>query len=86
MKRLKVLLVGVGTVGEAIANVARGRPWLERMVLADYNVDSRARGPGATAAGDAAGDRRAFPVARRRRVGDPAPSSASRASTASTSS
>jgi saccharopine dehydrogenase (NAD+, L-lysine forming) len=39
---LKVLLVGTGTVGEAIAKVARDKPWLERMVLADYNLD-RAR-------------------------------------------
>ena len=39
---MKVLLVGTGTVGEAIAKVAKDRPWLERMVLADYNVD-RAR-------------------------------------------
>ncbi len=42
MERLKVLLVGVGTVGEAIAKTARGKPWLERMVLADYDLD-RAR-------------------------------------------
>jgi saccharopine dehydrogenase (NAD+, L-lysine forming) len=40
--RLKVLLVGAGTVGEAIAKIARGKPWLESMVLADYNVE-RAR-------------------------------------------
>jgi saccharopine dehydrogenase (NAD+, L-lysine forming) len=40
--RLKVLLVGAGTVGEAIAKIARGKPWLESMVLADYNV-GRAR-------------------------------------------
>jgi saccharopine dehydrogenase-like NADP-dependent oxidoreductase len=39
---VKVLLVGVGGVGEAIAVVARERPWLERMVLADYNP-ARAR-------------------------------------------
>ncbi len=39
---MKVLLVGVGTVGEAIARLSRGRPWLERMVLADYDLD-RAR-------------------------------------------
>ena len=39
---MKVLLIGVGTVGEAIATVAAGRPWLERMVLADYNLE-RAR-------------------------------------------
>jgi len=36
---MRVLLVGVGGVGEAIARIARDRPWLEHMVLADYNVD-----------------------------------------------
>ncbi len=35
---MKVLLVGVGGVGEAIAVVAKDRPWLETMVLADYNL------------------------------------------------
>ncbi len=39
---MRVLLVGVGTVGEAIARLSRGRPWLESMVLADYSLD-RAR-------------------------------------------
>jgi len=39
---MKVLLVGLGTVGEAIATISRGRPWLETMVLADYDLD-RAR-------------------------------------------
>lgn len=39
---MKVLLVGVGGVGEAIAVVAQNRSWLEQMVLADYNLD-RAR-------------------------------------------
>jgi saccharopine dehydrogenase-like NADP-dependent oxidoreductase len=34
---MKVLLVGVGGVGEAIAVIAKDRPWLETMVLADYN-------------------------------------------------
>ncbi|NPV55059.1 MAG: ATP-binding protein [Anaerolineae bacterium] len=34
---MKVLLVGVGGVGEAIAVMAAKRPWLETMVLADYN-------------------------------------------------
>ena len=42
MKQLKVLLVGVGTVGEAIARLGWGTAWLERMVLADYDLD-RAR-------------------------------------------
>ncbi len=39
---MKVLLVGVGTVGEAIARLSRGKPWLETMVLADYDVDRAA--------------------------------------------
>jgi saccharopine dehydrogenase (NAD+, L-lysine forming) len=34
---MRVLLVGVGTVGEAIAKVAADRDWLEHMVLADYD-------------------------------------------------
>lgn len=34
---MKVLLVGVGGVGEAIAVIAKDRSWLEQMVLADYN-------------------------------------------------
>jgi saccharopine dehydrogenase (NAD+, L-lysine forming) len=34
---MRVLLVGVGTVGEAIARVAADRPWLQQMVLADYD-------------------------------------------------
>ena len=42
MKNLKVLLVGVGTVGEAIAKLSADQPWCDRMVLADYNVE-RAR-------------------------------------------
>ena len=53
---MRVLLVGVGTVGEAIARIARGRPWLERMVLADYSLD-RARRVQADL-----GDDRTFPV------------------------
>jgi saccharopine dehydrogenase (NAD+, L-lysine-forming) len=35
---MKVLLVGVGGVGEAIAVMAKQRPWVEQMVLTDYNV------------------------------------------------
>lgn len=35
---MRVLLVGVGGVGEAIAVAAAGRPWLELMVLADYDL------------------------------------------------
>jgi len=36
---MKVLLIGVGAVGEAIAITAAKRPWLEKLVLADYNLD-----------------------------------------------
>lgn len=35
---MKVLLIGTGGVGEAIAVVAKERPWLETMVLADYDL------------------------------------------------
>jgi saccharopine dehydrogenase (NAD+, L-lysine-forming) len=35
---MKVLMIGAGGVGEAIAVIARGRPWLEQLVLADYNL------------------------------------------------
>ena len=34
---MKVLLVGVGGVGEAIAAIAKERSWVEQVVLADYN-------------------------------------------------
>ncbi|MEP7082241.1 MAG: saccharopine dehydrogenase C-terminal domain-containing protein [Chloroflexota bacterium] len=40
---MRVLLIGVGTVGEAIARLSAERDWCERMVLADYSED-RARG------------------------------------------
>lgn len=36
---MNILLIGVGGVGEAIAVVAKDRPWLEKMVLADYNLE-----------------------------------------------
>jgi saccharopine dehydrogenase-like NADP-dependent oxidoreductase len=36
---MKVLLLGVGGVGEAIAMVARDCTWLEKLVLADYNLE-----------------------------------------------
>jgi saccharopine dehydrogenase (NAD+, L-lysine forming) len=35
---MRVLLVGVGGVGEAIAAIAKPRAWMELMVLADYNL------------------------------------------------
>lgn len=55
---MKVLLIGVGTVGEAIARLSAGRPWLERMVLADFDLD-RARRVQAMV-----GDPASHPVAR----------------------
>jgi saccharopine dehydrogenase (NAD+, L-lysine-forming) len=39
---MKVLLVGVGGVGEAIAHIAAPRQWVKQIVLADYNLE-RAR-------------------------------------------
>jgi saccharopine dehydrogenase (NAD+, L-lysine forming) len=39
---MKILLVGAGGVGEAIAVFSQSRPWVEQMVLADYNLE-RAR-------------------------------------------
>jgi saccharopine dehydrogenase (NAD+, L-lysine-forming) len=35
---VRVLLIGVGTVGEAIARMAAQRDWCETLVLADYDV------------------------------------------------
>ena len=34
---MRVLLVGAGGVGEAIAKMAASQPWMDRLVLADYN-------------------------------------------------
>jgi saccharopine dehydrogenase-like NADP-dependent oxidoreductase len=39
---MKVLLIGTGGVGEAIAAIAKKQPWVEQVVLADYNL-ARAR-------------------------------------------
>lgn len=36
---MKTLLVGVGGVGKSIAVMSKPRPWVERVVLADYNLD-----------------------------------------------
>ena len=36
---MKILLVGTGGVGEAIAMIGRERPWIECIVLTDYNTD-----------------------------------------------
>lgn len=34
---MKVLLIGLGGVGEAIAVLAKEQPWLKKMVISDYN-------------------------------------------------
>jgi saccharopine dehydrogenase (NAD+, L-lysine forming) len=36
---MKILLVGVGGVGEAITMIAKPHSWVEQIVLADYNFD-----------------------------------------------
>jgi saccharopine dehydrogenase (NAD+, L-lysine-forming) len=36
---MKILLVGVGGVGEAITRIAAPRRWVEQIVLADYNLE-----------------------------------------------
>ena len=36
---MKVLVVGAGGVGEALAKMARPRAWVEQMVLTDYNLE-----------------------------------------------
>ncbi len=48
---MKVLLIGAGTVGEAIARLSAGKPWLKRMIVADYDLD-RASRAAALAGGD----------------------------------
>ena len=63
MKSLNVLLVGVGTVGEAIARVARDEPWLGALVLADFDRD-RAAEVQARVFGTGAGVGERFPVER----------------------
>ena len=55
---MRVLLVGTGTVGEAIAVLTAERDWCERMVLADYSLE-RARQVQART-----GDEARFPVER----------------------
>ena len=36
---MKILLVGVGGVGEAMAMIARPYSWVEKLILADYNLN-----------------------------------------------
>ena len=53
---MKVLLVGTGGVGEAIAMMAREHDWVEQLVLADYRPQRAAE------VQNHAGDPRRFPV------------------------
>ena len=53
---MKILLVGVGGVGEAITRIAEPREWVKQIVLADYNLE-RAREVQAKL-----GDTKRFPV------------------------
>lgn len=53
---MRVLLVGVGGVGEAIAAISRPREWMELMVLADFSVER------ATEVQKKLGDEKRFPV------------------------
>jgi len=55
---MKVLLVGVGGVGEAIAMIAKERAWVDRLVLTDYNFDR------ANEVQRKLGDKARFPVER----------------------
>ncbi|MBI5935847.1 MAG: saccharopine dehydrogenase NADP-binding domain-containing protein [Chloroflexi bacterium] len=53
---MKVLLVGVGGVGEAIAAIAKPYKWMEKMVLADFNKKR------AQSVQKKLGDKKRFPV------------------------
>lgn len=53
---MKVLLVGTGGVGEAIAMIAREHPWVKKVVLSDYNLKR------AKAVQKHVGDKKRFPV------------------------
>ncbi|NPV87255.1 MAG: ATP-binding protein [Anaerolineae bacterium] len=53
---MKVLLVGTGGVGEAIAMIAREHPWVKKVVLCDYNLKR------AKAVQKHVGDKKRFPV------------------------
>jgi saccharopine dehydrogenase (NAD+, L-lysine-forming) len=53
---MKVLLVGVGGVGEAIARIAEPREWVKQVVLTDYNQER------AKEVQEKLGDAKRFPV------------------------
>ncbi len=53
---MKILLVGTGGVGEAIAAIAKDRPWVEQVVLTDYNRERIKE------VQDKLGDKKRFPI------------------------
>jgi saccharopine dehydrogenase (NAD+, L-lysine-forming) len=53
---MKILLVGTGGVGEAIATIARGQPWVEQVVLTDYSRERIKEVQGKL------GDKKRFPI------------------------
>ena len=55
---MRILLIGVGTVGEAIAKLAAERDWCEQLVLADYDTQRATALAGSLRGGDR------FPVER----------------------
>ena len=65
MRPLRILLVGVGTVGEAIAVISRDRPWIETLVLADYDLERARRVAARLGAGESGSDaERRYPAER----------------------
>jgi saccharopine dehydrogenase (NAD+, L-lysine forming) len=53
---MKILLVGTGGVGEAIARIAKDHPWVEQVVLTDYNRERIKE------VQDKLGDKKRFPI------------------------
>ena len=53
---MRVLLIGVGTVGEAIARISASADWCEAMILADYDLNR------ACTLADSLGDSERFPA------------------------
>ncbi len=53
---MKILLVGTGGVGESIAAIAKDKPWVEQIVLTDYNKDRLKE------VQDKLGDKKRFPI------------------------
>lgn len=53
---MKVLLVGTGGVGEAIVMIAKDRPWVEQIVMTDYNQERLRE------VQEKVGDKKRFPI------------------------